>query len=131
MLSCQHDIGPLEALTTRAGSWRGTNTLQDPNTGRPEESPSTLNVTPVLGGRFVRLDYTWGYQGQPQEGSLPVGFDPKTGEVSGHWIDNWHIHKLHGEVHCASNMLREPLVAKWWDFSPPDTKYEETGPVKK
>ena len=84
-------MNPVEALTAAAGQWSGTNTLQDPNTGKPEESPSTVTVTPVLGGRFVRLDYTWGYQGKPQEGSLLVGFDPKSGEVSGHWIDTWHM----------------------------------------
>src|SRR5262249_1570333 len=71
----------LEGLTACAGSWRGTNTLQDANTGKPEASPSTVTVTPVLAGRFIRLDYTWGYQGKPQEGSLLVGFDPKIGEV--------------------------------------------------
>jgi hypothetical protein len=84
-------VNPVEALTAVAGQWSGSNTLQDPNTGKPEESPSTVTVTPVLGGRFVRLDYTWGYQGKPQEGSLLVGFEPKSGEVSGHWIDTWHM----------------------------------------
>ena len=84
-------MNPVESLAARAGSWSGSNTLQDPNTGKPEESPSTATLTPVLGGRFVRLDYTWGYQGKPQEGSLLIGFDPKSGEVSGHWIDTWHM----------------------------------------
>ena len=87
-------MNPVEALAARAGTWRGTNTLRDPNTGRPEESPSTATVTPVLGGRFVRLDYTRGYQGTPQEGSLMVGFDPQSGEVSGHWADTWHMGRL-------------------------------------
>jgi hypothetical protein len=50
-----------------------------------------LTVVPILGGRFVRLGYTWAYLGQLQEGSLLVGFDPKTGVVSGHWIDSWHM----------------------------------------
>ena len=72
-------MNPVEGLAALAGNWSGTNTLQDPNTGKPEESPSTVTVTPILGGRFVRLDYTWGYQGTPQEGSLLVGFD--SGEV--------------------------------------------------
>jgi hypothetical protein len=80
-----------DRLGACAGSWRGTNTLQDPNSGRPEESSSTLAVTPVLGGRFVRVDYAWSYQGEPQEGSLLVGCDPQSGEVSGHWIDTWHM----------------------------------------
>ena len=48
-------------------------------------------MTPVLGGRFVRVDYTWGYQGQPQEGSLLVGFDSEAREVTGYWIDTWHM----------------------------------------
>jgi hypothetical protein len=55
-----------------------------PEHRQPEESPSTVTVTPTLGGRFVRVDYTWGYQGKPQEGSVLIGFDPKSGEVSGH-----------------------------------------------
>jgi hypothetical protein len=84
-------VNPIDALTAAAGQWSGTNTLQDPNTGKPEESPSTATVTPVLGGRFIRVDYTWSCQGKPQEGSLLVGFDPKSGEVSGHWIDTWHM----------------------------------------
>lgn len=76
-------MSALKGLTACAGPWRGTNTLQDPNTGRPEGSPSTLTVTPVLAGRFIRLDDTWDYQGKPQEGSLLVGFDPKIGEEIG------------------------------------------------
>lgn len=82
--------GALENLIACAGSWRGTNRLQDPNTGRPEDSAATASISPLLAGRFVRLDYTWGYQGKPQEGSFLIGFDPKTDRVSAHWIDSWH-----------------------------------------
>ena len=84
-------MNAIERVAALAGNWQGTNTLQDPDTGKPEESPSRLTVTPVLGGRFVRVDYTWGYQGQPQEGSLLVGFDPEAAEVTGYWIDTWHM----------------------------------------
>lgn len=84
-------MNAVEALIAAAGRWRGTNTLQDPFSGRPEASPSAAEVTPILGGRFARIDYTWAYQGAPQEGSLLVGFDPKTGEGAGHWIDTWHM----------------------------------------
>ena len=38
-------MNPVETLTALAGNWRGANTLQDPNTGEPEESPSTVTVT--------------------------------------------------------------------------------------
>jgi hypothetical protein len=83
----------LHGLAACAGAWRGTNTLHDPSAGKPEESPSDLTVTPVLGGKFIRLDYTWAYQGEAQEGSLLLGFDAKADEVSGHWIDTWHMGK--------------------------------------
>jgi hypothetical protein len=81
----------LDALLACAGSWKGTNILHDPNTQKPEESSGTARVTPILEQRFVRLDYTWSYQGKPQEGSLLVGFDPNTRTISGHWIDTWHM----------------------------------------
>jgi hypothetical protein len=81
----------LHGLTACAGAWRGKNTLHDSNAGRPDESTSELSVTPVLGGKFMRLDYTWAHQGEPQEGSLLLGFDPKAGLVSGYWIDTWHM----------------------------------------
>ena len=80
-----------DKLSACAGSWRGTSRLQDPQNNLADDSPSSMVVTPVLGGRFVRLDYTWAYHGKPQEGSLLVGRDAKTGELSAHWIDSWHM----------------------------------------
>lgn len=84
-------MSALDGLIACTGSWRGTSTLQDPHAGIAEESPATANVTPVAQGRFVRLDYTWEYQGKPQDGSLLIGFDPKADKVSAHWIDSWHM----------------------------------------
>ena len=55
----------LDSLAACAGNWRGVNTLQDPETNRPDDSPGSATVTPVLGGRFVRVDYTWSYRGAP------------------------------------------------------------------
>jgi hypothetical protein len=84
-------MNAFDALTASAGSWRGTSKLHDPNTGKPDDSRSTLIVTPVLGGRFVRLDYGWSYQEKPQEGSLLLGFDRKADTATAHWIDTWHM----------------------------------------
>jgi len=80
----------LKKLTDCVGKWRGKSTLQDPNTNKPEESQSTAVVSSILGGRFIRLDYTWGYQGKPQEGSLLIGYDKDEDKVTAHWIDTWH-----------------------------------------
>ncbi len=83
-------MSALDGLAACAGRWQGTSTLQDPHAGIADESASTATVTPVLDGRFVRVDYTWGYQGQPQEGSLLIGLQKKAGTVTGHWIDSFH-----------------------------------------
>ncbi|HEX8430376.1 MAG TPA: DUF1579 family protein [Longimicrobium sp.] len=83
-------MNSFESLVACAGSWTGTNTLHDPMSGKPEVTASTLTGTPVLRGTFARVDYTWSYQDAPQEGSFLIGFDPKAGTLSIHWIDSWH-----------------------------------------
>jgi len=44
----------------------------------------------MLGGRFVRIDYTWSDRGKSQSGSLLVGVEPTLGLVTTVWIDTWH-----------------------------------------
>ena len=80
----------LERLIGSAGTWQGTSTLQDPGRLEPDSTPSTLTVTPILDGRFVRLDYTWSYKDAAQSGSLLAGHQKKSGALSVHWIDSWH-----------------------------------------
>ncbi len=84
-------MDPLVTLGAAAGRWHGQSTLHDPIRGAAEVTDSTVTLTPLLGGRFARLDYTWSYQGEPQEGSLLIGHRPKAGVVSAHWIDSWHM----------------------------------------
>ena len=81
----------LDQLIACAGDWRGVNRLQDPNTGLPEASPTTATITPVLAARFVRIDYTWAYQGNAQEGSLLIGYETETAVATAYWIDGWHM----------------------------------------
>lgn len=83
-------MNALDGLAACAGRWQGTSTLEDPHSGIADESASTAAVTPVLDGRFVRIDYTWSYQGKPQEGSLLVGMQKKAGIATAHWIDSFH-----------------------------------------
>jgi len=44
------------------------------------ELPSSATVTPVSGG--FRLDYTWSYQGKPQEGSILFGLNGAAGGIT-------------------------------------------------
>jgi Protein of unknown function (DUF1579) len=84
-------MSALKELLVCAGIWRGTNRLQDPHTSSPEDSFSTAIVAPILGGRFVRIDYTWVFYGDPQAGSLLIGHEKKSDVVTAYWIDTWHL----------------------------------------
>jgi hypothetical protein len=94
----------LEAFLKCAGRWVGTSRLQDPHSGSPDESPSTVTLTPVLGGRFVRMDYDWAYRGSPQQGSLLIGHEADVAAVTAHWVDTWHM----GDKVMACRGLAEP-----------------------
>ena len=79
-----------ERIAECKGDWIGRYVLQDPTNNIADDSESSLSVVPVLFGRFVRVDYNWSYQGKPQEGSILIGRNPKSGDVTAHWIDTWH-----------------------------------------
>lgn len=81
----------LEKLAACAGTWQGTNRLYDPNNNQqPDDTPSTLIVTPMLDGRFVRLEYTWSYQGQAQSGAMMLGHENEANVDTAYWVDTWH-----------------------------------------
>jgi len=58
-----------------------------------DDSPSTAVLTPILAGTFMRMDYTWSYQDNAQEGSLLIGHDSGSGVASAQWVDTWHMGK--------------------------------------
>jgi hypothetical protein len=80
-----------EWMSRLIGDWVGSNRLHDPGTQAPDDSPGTMTVTPMLRGTFYRLDYTWLWDGDMQEGSILVGTDPDKYAVTGVWIDTWHM----------------------------------------
>lgn len=84
-------MGALGKLAGCSGSWAGTSRLTDPSMNVSDDSPSTAELTPLLDGSFVRLDYTWAYQGDGQEGSLLIGFETGPAVVTAHWVDTWHM----------------------------------------
>ncbi len=51
----------LERLAACAGRWEGSNRLHDPHTGQPEDTTFGAALSVLLGGRFLRLDYSWVY----------------------------------------------------------------------
>jgi hypothetical protein len=84
-------VNRLAKLIDCTGEWHGSKVLNDPSRSEPEISKADAELTPLLEGRFVRLDYTWRYRGERQEGSLLIGCDPDTAVASVHWIDMYHM----------------------------------------
>jgi hypothetical protein len=91
-------VTSLERLAALEGDWRAVYHLRgDPSFD--SDTQTTATITPVLGGRFVRIDYTWDLDDAldadgPQHGSLLVGHEPDAepapGPVTVVWIDSWH-----------------------------------------
>ena len=61
-------MSALEKLAECAGGWTGTNRVSDPSMNVSDDSPSTAELTPLLGGKFFRLDYTWAYEAPRRRG---------------------------------------------------------------
>lgn len=84
-------MAALDALIGLAGRWKGSYRLLEPSKA-PQQSSSALSITPIVAERFVRMDYTWSYDGERQEGSLLLGYESKARRaVTAVWIDSWHM----------------------------------------
>jgi hypothetical protein len=81
----------LEALIKLAGEWQGTNQLWLTPAEMPQKSQSTASITPVIKGKFVRIDYTWTFEGEAQAGLMVCGYDPQEAKVTVVWADSMHM----------------------------------------
>lgn len=74
-----------------AGTWSGRSTLSTPWMEEKEHpGDSVLVVAPSANGAAARLDYTWVFEGEPQQGTILV---VRAGDhCSAGWTDSWHQH---------------------------------------
>lgn len=78
-------------LAAYVGSWRGTNNLHLSWLPDPlRQSESKMIVSLKANGQFVAFDYTWEYEGNPQEGIILLGRDSRSNAVQTVWTDSWH-----------------------------------------
>lgn len=82
---------PLKLLQTLIGNWTGTSRLWLNPSEPPCECRSTASVSAAARGKFMRVDYTWDYRGDPQQGSLLFGHERERNVVTAVWIDSWHM----------------------------------------
>ena len=83
-------MGRLSSLIAATGRWTGAYRLWEPSAS-PRESRSAALIAPIIGDRFVRIDYRWTYDGDPQQGLLLVGCEGNARLVTAVWIDSWHM----------------------------------------
>jgi hypothetical protein len=78
-------------LAKYVGTWTGTNNLYLSWLPDPlRQSQSTLNVSLKANGQFVAFEYTWAYEGEPQEGIILLGCDTRSDAVQTVWTDSFH-----------------------------------------
>ena len=62
------------------------------------------------------IDTSWLNVGHVDE---VISFVPSPGGKGFKFLDDWsEYHVMNGEVHCGTNTLRAPTMAKWWEFDP-------------
>ncbi|HEY8379761.1 MAG TPA: DUF1579 family protein [Nannocystis sp.] len=71
-----------------AGTWTGPARTWLDDTGVPDEGTWTVEIEPLLGGRYLRLRYHGTCQGKPHHGEMTLGSDPV--EHTMYWIDTFH-----------------------------------------
>jgi hypothetical protein len=84
-------MGLDDQLADLVGEWKGVNRLHTPWLPEPiKESVSEATVRPKMNGQFLTIEYSWSYNGEPQEGLLILGCDPRSEAVQAVWTDSWH-----------------------------------------
>ncbi len=80
-----------EDMSRHVGSWSGTNKLYVSGMAeKVKESASKMEVSLKANQQFVAFEYTWAFDGEPQEGLILLGCDTKSDAVQTVWTDSWH-----------------------------------------
>lgn len=108
-----------QRLTDLVGDWKGTNRLHVPWMAVPLlESDSTAVVRTKMNGQFLSVEYTWSYQGEPQEGMLVLGCDADSTAVQAVWTDSWHSKDV--LMLCNGGWSDDGVISVMGRYSVPD-----------
>ncbi len=82
--------GPHALLPRMAGEWAGTAKLWFERDQLVEENKVRCSTAAILGGRFLRCDYSAKTQEFDSEGAGIYGYDIQRGLWVGSWVDSYH-----------------------------------------
>jgi hypothetical protein len=81
-----------ESFAKLVGSWKGFNRLHVPWMEPPvRETDSMAELSLKTQGKMLCLEYTWVYDGTPQDGIMLVSQDPKSDAITMIFTDSWHL----------------------------------------
>lgn len=104
--------GHHQIMAKQAGTWTATCKFwMDPN-APPEESTGTEVSTVILGGRFLKMEYTGTMMGQPFEGFGLAGYDNMTQKHFMIWTDSCGTMAMMSEGTCTDGCKCTTLVGE-------------------
>jgi hypothetical protein len=83
-------MNSLERMQKLVGEWEGQNDLYFMPGDPVRKSDSAASVTLVAKGQFVKIEYDWAYESEPQDGLLLIGRENDDNGVKIVWVDSWH-----------------------------------------
>jgi hypothetical protein len=108
-----------QLLSDLVGTWKGKNRLYTPwMEEKIRESDSTAIVRSKMNGQFLSFDYTWSFGGDPQEGMLVIGCDPKSDAVQAVWTDSWHSKDV--LMLCNGTVDSKGRISVFGNYAVPD-----------
>lgn len=107
-------------LEKMAGNWTVTTKMWMDPSAPPMESKGTAKSTFVLGGRWLRQEYSGDMMGMPFEGIGMIGYDNFKKEFISTWVDNMSTTMMRSTGSCnaagtefnMSGTMDEPLTGE-------------------
>jgi hypothetical protein len=78
-------------LSGVVGRWSGSSRLWLEPDQEPRECAMEATIRAIAGAAFVRIEYTWTFDGRPQDGELLLCRDARASRWNAVWIDSWHM----------------------------------------
>ena len=90
--------GPEHAmLKTLEGKWTADVTATDPASGKEEKSTGAMKNQMILGGRYLKQDYSGSMMGMPFHGGGLVGYDNVKKKYTMLWVDEMSTQMMMSE----------------------------------
>jgi len=89
------------ALQRIEGEWRGRSKLFLPG-AQTRVCDLQARGRRFAGGRFVRIEYAWAFDGATQDGELVLCHEPGRDRWVATWVDSWHMSNTF--MHCQGRL---------------------------